>query len=81
MSYAAMVAAYERAVRANVGALPAPVQRLSDPTLAKLFSPQAWGALVGDHLWVEPAPCGPPPRADDPLPRADGPPPRADSQE
>jgi len=52
-----VLAAYERVVRANVGARPAPVQRLSDSTIAKLFAPQAWDVLVGDHLWVEPAPC------------------------
>ena len=59
VEYLSVLAAYDRAVRAKVGALPAPVQRLSDSTIAKLFAPQAWDALVGDHLWVEPAPCGP----------------------
>lgn len=58
VEYLSVQAAYDRVVRANVGALPAPVQRLSDSTIAKLFAPQAWDTLVGDHLWVEPAPCG-----------------------
>ena len=58
VEYLSVLAAYERAVRATVGARPAPVQRLSDSTVAKLFAPQAWDALVGNNLWVEPAPCG-----------------------
>lgn len=61
MSVFAMLGAYDRAVRAATRDEPlrAPVQQLTDTTVAKLFAPQALQELVTVPLWVAPACAAP----------------------